>query len=67
MVGIGPLSLLVIVLMLAAVTIIGGGLLRLVGSLFHKPNWGHVSLDCPHCDKPTRADRPLCESCGEQL
>ena len=31
------------------------------------PGAGKVELLCPHCQKPTAANGPLCEHCGQEL
>ncbi|QDU38944.1 hypothetical protein Mal4_32760 [Maioricimonas rarisocia] len=31
------------------------------------PGMGHATLACPHCGKETRAGRPSCEHCGQDV
>ncbi|MFG0334879.1 MAG: DUF2614 family zinc ribbon-containing protein [Maioricimonas sp. JB049] len=31
------------------------------------PGMGHVTLVCPHCGKQTRAGRPICTHCNQDL
>lgn len=63
---------------LVVLALIGWGVARmimsLVGALFRGRGKegagvqaGHVTLNCPHCQQPTRADRHICEHCNRDL
>ena len=59
----GLVEIIILVLVLGAVVVmIGSGAKR-----FRLPKFGHVMLECPHCQAETPADRPVCAQCGKEL
>ena len=63
MAGVSIVGLLMVVFVVVLVAVLlGAGVKGL-----RRPRFGHVKLNCPHCDAETRADLPTCQHCEEVL